>query len=69
MACKNSRVVRSALADGAECAVADGLVFDDAEPDLDQVEPRPEVVVNTRVRKAVEAAGRAARGRRRAPRR
>jgi hypothetical protein len=28
------------LADGAEGAAADGLAFDDAEPDFDQVQPR-----------------------------
>jgi hypothetical protein len=27
------------LADGAEAAAVDGLAFDDAEPDLDQVQP------------------------------
>ena len=41
------------VADGGECAAVDGLAFDDAEPDLDQVQPgsggRGEVDVDPRV--------------------
>jgi len=33
------------VADGAEGASVDGLAFDDAKPDLDEVQPRPEVGV------------------------
>ena len=42
------------VADGGEGAAADGLAFDDAEPDFDQVQPRSrrqgEVDVDPRVR-------------------